>query len=129
MCVVEAFVNLFEANGFQVVRYNKASGSSSKMDERFMVQGRINDFFIHGFPGIGVPPSIVTQIEIDVTIEDNKSQEIVWNDKIVGYRRIGPNRGVFTGTEKVFMFVNRVFSDAIDDAWIDGGMKNALKAS
>ena len=127
LCVVDALGNLFKANGFNVIRYNGASDSSSVTDERFMVKGQINNFFINGYPGMGVPPSIVAQIDIDVSIVDKKYQKTVWSDKITNYRRIGPNRGVFTSTEKTFFFLNRVFSDAIEDAWINDGMRAALK--
>jgi hypothetical protein len=123
LCVVEALGNLFKASGFNVIQYNDASDSSSIMHERLVVKGKIKDFFVHGYPGT----SIVAQIEIDVTIVDNKYQKTIWNDNILAYRRMGRNTGVFTGTEKTFSFLNRVFSDAIEYAWFKDGMRSALK--
>jgi hypothetical protein len=41
-------------------------------------------------------------------------------------REIGPNKGIFTGTDKIFLFINTVFSDALEKACIDNGLLNAL---
>jgi hypothetical protein len=41
---------------------------------------------------------------------------------------MGPNQGLFTGTNKIFLFLNTVFSDAIEKAWIDYGMLNTLSS-
>ena len=35
---------------------------------------------------------------------------------------------IFTSTKKIFLFFNIVFSDAIEKAWIDDGMLNALRS-
>jgi hypothetical protein len=72
------------------------------------------------------PPNIEAIIDIDLTIIDTKYQRTVWTGKIEGYQKIGPNRGIFTGASRVFWFFKLVFSDAINKAWIDGGMLKAL---
>jgi hypothetical protein len=59
---------------------------------------------------------------------DTKDQRTIWTGKIENYRRMGPNRGMFTGTNKIFLFLNTVFSDAIEKAWIDYGMLNTLRS-
>ncbi len=127
--VSEALNNLFKANGFNVKRYFGSSDISSLSDERLAVKGQINEFWMHGYPAwTGTPPSIDALIDIDLTIIDTKYQRTIWTGKIENYRKIGPNRGIFTGTNKIFLFLNTVFSNAIEKAWIDYGMLNALRS-
>jgi hypothetical protein len=126
--VIDAIDNSFEANGFNVIRYEGLSDSSSLSEERLAVKGWINEFLIEGVPAWGgTPPSMVATIDIDFTIIDIKRQKTIWTGKIENYRRMGRNRGVFTGTNNIFLFLNKVFSDAIEEAWIDHGMLNALR--
>jgi hypothetical protein len=125
--VIEALRSLFKANGFNVIRYYGNSDVSSLSDERLAVKGRINEFWINGYPGgPGTSPSIKATIDIDLTIIDTKSQKTIWTGKIESNRKIGPNKGIFTGKKKIFLFLNTVFSDAIEKAWNDYGMLNAL---
>jgi hypothetical protein len=127
--VIDAFENLFKANGFNVIRYYGNSDVSSLSDERLAVKGQINEFWIDGYPGgPGASPSIVATIDIDLTIIDAKYQRTIWTGKIENYQKIGPNKGIFTSTNKIFLFLNAVFSDAIEKAWIDYGMLNALRS-
>jgi hypothetical protein len=59
-------------------------------------------------------------------IVDTKYQRTIWAGKIEAYRKMGKNKGVFTGARKIFSFFNLVFSRAIEKAWIDDGMLKAL---
>ena len=127
--VTEALRNLFKANGFDVIRYYGSSDVSTLSDERLAVKGQINEFWLNGYSGgRGVPPRIEATIDIDLTIIDTKYQRTIWTGKIENYQKIGPNKGIFTGTKKIFSFLNAIFSDAIEKAWIDNGMLNALKS-
>ena len=124
--VIDALADLFEANGFRVRKYY-ASGVSVFSDERFYVKGQINEFFINGSPAwTGIAPGIQAVIDIDVMIVDTKYQRTIWAGKIECYRKMGKNKGVFTGASKIFSFFNLVFSKAIEKAWIDDGMLKAL---
>lgn len=131
--MTEALRNLFKANGFNVIRYYGSSDVSSLSDERLAVKGQINEFWMNGYAmkgysgGRGVPPSIEATIDIDLTIIDTKYQRTIWTGKIENYQKIGPNKGIFTSTNKIFLFLNTVFSNAIEKAWIDYGMLNALR--
>ena len=127
--VTEAIRNLFKANGFNVIRYNENSDSSPLPDERLVVKGQINEFWMNGYPGgRGTSPSIIATIDIDLTIIDTIYQRTIWAGKIENYQKIGPNKDIFTGTHKIFLFLNSVFSNAIEKAWIDYGMLNALRS-
>ncbi len=127
--VTEALRNLFKANGFNVIKYYGSSDVSSLSDERLAVKGQINEFWMNGYPGgRGTSPSIKATIDIDLTIIDTKYQRTIWTGKIENYQEIGPNKGIFTGTNKIFLFLNTVFSNAIEKAWIDYGMLNALRS-
>ena len=126
--VVEALGNLFKANGFNVIRYRGISDFSSLQDERIVVKGRINEFWINGFPGgRGTSPSIEATIDIDLAIIDTKYRKTIWTGRIENNCEIGPNRGIFTGTDKIFLFLNNAFSDALEKAWIQNGMLRALR--
>jgi hypothetical protein len=126
--VVNAINSLFDASGFKVFIYHGISDSSSLSDERLAIKGQINEFLIEGIPSWGgIPPSMVATIDIDLMLIDVKYQKTIWNGKIENYRRMGRNQGVFTGTDKIFSFLNRVFSDAIEEAWVDSGMLNSLE--
>jgi hypothetical protein len=125
--VVDALENLFKANGFKVKRYLGKSDVSSLSSERLAVQGQINEFWMNGYPGgRGASPRIVATIDIDLTIIDTKYRQTIWTGKIENDREIGPNKGIFTGTDKIFLFLNTAFSDAIEKACIDNGLLNAL---
>ena len=127
--VTEALRNLLKANGFNVIRYYGISNVSSSSNERLVVKGQINEFWMNGYPGgRGTSPSMEATIDIDLTIIDTKNQRTIWTGKIENYQKIGPNKGIFTGTNKIFLFLNTVFSDAIEKAWIEYGMLNALRA-
>ena len=132
--VIEALRNLFKANGFNVIRYKGNLDFSSLPDERLVVEGQINEFWMNGYAmngysgGRGVPPRIEATIDIDLTIIDTKYQRTIWTGKIENYQKIGPNKGIFTSTNKIFLFLNTVFSNAIEKAWIDYGMLNALRS-
>ncbi len=127
--VIEALRNLFHANGFNVIRYYGKPDFSSLPDERLVVKGQVNEFWIDGYPAwTGTPPKIEAIIDIDLTIIDKKYQRTIWTGKIEGYRNMGPNQGIFTNTNKTFLFFNTVFSDAIQKAWIDHGMLKALES-
>ncbi len=124
--VIDALADLFEANGFRARKYY-GPGVSVFSDERFCVKGQINEFFINGSPAwTGIAPGIQAVIDIDVMIVDMKYQRTIWAGKIKGYRKMGKNKGVFTGARKIFSFFNLVFSRAIEKAWIDDGMLKAL---
>jgi hypothetical protein len=121
--VIDAIDSSFKANGFNVVRYNGVPNASSLSDERLAIKGRINEFLIEGVPAWGgIPPSMVATIDIDLMIIDTKYKKTIWTGKIENYRRMGRNRCVFTGTNKIYSFLNTVFSDAIEKTWIDYGM-------
>ena len=127
--VTEAIRKLFKANGFNVIRYYGSSDVSSLSDERLAVKGQINEFWMNGYPGArGTSPSIIATIDIDLTIIDTKYQRTIWTGKIENYQEIGPNKGIFTSKNKIFLFLNTVFSNAIEKAWIDYGMLNALRS-
>ena len=82
-----------------------------------------------GYPGgRGTSPSIEATIDIDLTIIDTKYQKSIWTGKIENLQKIGPNKGIFTGTDKIFSFLNTAFADAIKDAWLDHGMQNSLRS-
>jgi len=123
--VIDALENLFKVNRFNVIRY---SDFSSLSDERLAIKGQINEFLIECAPAWrGISPSIIATIDIDLMIIDTKHQRTIWTGKIENYRRMGPNKGIFTSANKIFLFFNRVFSDAIEKAWINNGMANALR--
>jgi hypothetical protein len=127
--VIEALRNLFKANGFNVIRYKGNLDFSSLPDERLVVEGQINEFWMNGYPGgPGTSPSIEATIDIDLTIIDTKNRRTIWTGKIENYRKIGPNKGIFTGTNIIFLFLNTVFSDAIEKAWIEYGMLGSLRS-
>ena len=127
--VTEALRNLFNANGFNVTTYNENSDISPLPDERLVVKGQINEFWMDGYPGgRGASPSIVATIDIDLRIIDTKYQRTIWTGKIENYQKIGSNKGIFTGTNKIFLFLNSVFSNAIEKAWIDYDMLNVLRS-
>lgn len=127
--VIDAIENLFKANGFNIITYNEKSAISDLPDERLVVKGQINEFLAKGYPGgRGASPSIEATIDIDLTIVDTKFQKTIWTGKIENYRKIGPNKGIFTGTDKIFLFLNAVFSNAIKKAWIDHGMRNGFRS-
>jgi hypothetical protein len=126
--VIDAIDNSFREMGFSVIRYNELSNSSLLSNERLAIKGRINEFLIEGVPAWGgIPPSMIATIDIDIMIIDTKYQKTIWTGKIENYRRMGGNRGIFTATNKIFSFLNRVFSDAIEKAWIDFGLLDTLK--
>jgi hypothetical protein len=127
--VTEALRKLLKANGFNVIRYYGRSDASSLADERLVIKGLINEFWLNGYPGgRGTSPSIEATIVIDLTIIDTKYQRTIWTGKIENYQEIGPNKGIFTGTNKIFLFLNTVFARAMEKAWIDDGMLNALRS-
>jgi len=129
LAVVEALSNLFKANGFTVIRYRGISDFSSLPEERLVVKGQINEFWMNGYPGgPGTSPSIEAIIDIELIIIDTKYHQTIWTGRIENHRKIGRNRGIFTGTHKIFLFLNKAFSDAIEKAWIENGMLNALSA-
>ena len=43
-------------------------------------------------------------IGIDLTIIDMKYHRPISTGRIENYRKIGPNKGIFTGTDKIFLF-------------------------
>ncbi len=126
--VIDAIETLFKTNGFNVIRYYGKPPASSLPDERLVVKGQINEFFAKGYPGgRGTSPSLEVDIEIDLTIIDTKFQKTIWTGKIEYFGKMGPNKGIFTRTNRIFSFLNTALSDAIERAWIDYGMSNALK--
>ena len=103
--VIDAIENLFKANGFNVIRYYGNSDVSSLSNERLEVRGQINEFWINGYPGgHRTSPSIEATIDINLRIIDTKYQRTIWTGKIENYQKIGPNRGIFTSTNKIFSF-------------------------
>ncbi len=128
--VTDALENQFKANGFNVIRYDGYSDSSSLSDEGLAIKGQINEFFIECAPAWrGVSPSVFATIDIDLMIVDTKHQRTIWTGKIENYQRMDPkqDRGLFTGANRIFLFLNTVYSNAIEKAWIDNGMLNALR--
>ncbi|MBW2412236.1 MAG: hypothetical protein JRF72_20740 [Deltaproteobacteria bacterium] len=113
---------------FIVIQYQGISDSSSLSDERLVVKGRINAFWMDGYPGgRGISPSIEATIDIDLSIIDTKYRKTIWTGRIENNCRIGRNAGIFTGTDKIFLFLNKAFSDALEKAWIENGMSSALR--
>jgi hypothetical protein len=126
--VIDALADLFEANGFRARKYD-GSRVSVLSDERLSVKGQINKFFIDGYPAWrGTSPSIAAEIDIDVMIIDRKYQKTIWTGKLEGYQKMSKSQGVFTGARKIFSFFNLLFSSAIEKAWIDDGMLEALES-
>jgi hypothetical protein len=126
--VTDAIEFLFGANGFQIKKSPGRTEYSPSLKERLTVNGQINEFLIEGYPsGPGTSPSIVATIDIDLLILDTPTRKSLWKGKIVAYRKMGANRGIFTNTEKIFTFFNDVFSDAVERAWLDGGIRKALE--
>ena len=106
--VIEALRNLFKANGFNVIRYYGNSKVSSLSDERLVAKGQINKFWMNGYPGgRGTSPSIEATIDIDLTIIDTKNRRTIWTGKVENYQKIGPNKGIFTGTNKIFWLLRK----------------------
>ena len=64
---------------------------------------------------------------IDLTIVDKKYHKAISKVRIKNYRKICPNKGIFTGTDKIFLFLNTVFLNVIEKAWIEHVMLNALR--
>jgi hypothetical protein len=115
--IVDALEDLFEANGFRARKYHGFTDSSFLSDERLVVKGQINEFFINGYPAWrGITPGIEAVIDIDLMIMDAKYQRTIWTGKIQNRRKLRPNRGVFTGAKRVFLFFSLVFSSAIEKA-------------
>ena len=134
LTITEALRNLFNANGFKVIRYYGSSDDAALSHAGLAVKGQINQFWVKGSGlngysgGRGTPPIIEATIDVDLTIIDSKHQRTIWTGKIESHQEIGPNKGIFTGTKKIFLFLNTVFSKAIEKAWIDHGMRAALKS-
>jgi hypothetical protein len=119
--VIDAFGNLFSANGFQVMKYPRVRDCNELADERLCVKGIINRFWTESFNRMGAA------VDIAVEIYDRKLYEVIWSGEIEGFQKKGIGGAYFTNTDKMVSLLNEVFSEAMNDAWTTQGMREALE--
>ena len=119
--VIDAFGNLFSANGFQVMKYPRVRDCNELADERLCVRGIINRFWTESFNRVGAA------VDIDVEIYDRKLYEVIWSGKIEGFQKKGIGGAYFTNTDKMVSLLKEVFSEAMNNAWTTQGMREALE--
>jgi hypothetical protein len=119
--VIDAFGNLFSANGFHVMKYPGVTDCDELSAERLCIKGYINKFWTESYYKVGA------EVDIDAEIYDRKLNEVIWSGKIKGIQKKGMGGGVFANTDKMVLFLNEVFSDAIKTAWTTQGMREALE--
>ena len=118
--VIDAFGNLFSANGFHVMKYPGVTDCDELSAERLCIKGYINKFWTESYYKVGA------EVDIDAEIYDRKLNEVIWSGKIEGSQKKGMGGGVFANTDKMVQFLNEVLSDAIKTAWTTQGMSDAL---
>ena len=127
--VMDAIENLFKANGFRVTKYEKFSDLSDPFEERLVVKGLINEFFLKSYPGLrSASLRLEAHVDIDLVIFDKKYQRNIWAGKIVDVQEMPKHKGIFTSTDRIFSFLNTVFSKGISEAWVNRGMLKALES-
>jgi hypothetical protein len=119
--VIDAFGNLFSANGFQVMKYPHVRDCNELLDERLCLKGTINRFWTESFNRVGAA------VDIDAEIYDSKLNAIIWSGKIEGFRKKGLGGAYFTNTDKMVLLLNEVFAEAMNNAWTKQGMREALE--
>jgi hypothetical protein len=119
--IMDAVENLLTANGFQVNKYPGLTDYSSLAGEKYIVKGKINKFWTESFYGTGAV------VDIDIEIFDRQYKKI-WSGKFEDYKRGGIGGGVAADTNKMILMLNEVFSGAIQKAWLEQGMQNALES-
>jgi len=119
--VIDAFGNLFSANGFQVMKYPRVRDCNELSDERLCVKAIINRFWTESFSRVGAA------VDIDAEIYDRKLYGVIWSGKIEGFQKKGMGGGVLTNTDKMVLLLNEVFADAMNNAWTTQGMREALE--
>lgn len=119
--VIDAFGNLFSANGFQVMKYPDVKDCNELTDERLCVKGIINKFWTESFYRLGAV------VDIDAEIYDRKLYEVIWSGKIEGFQKKGIGGAYFTNTDEMVSLLNGVFSEAMNNAWTKQGVREALE--
>jgi len=121
--VMDALGNLFSANGFQVKTYPGAIECDDLSDERLCVKGQINHFWTELFNRVGAV------VEIDIEVWDRKYRKVIWSGKITDVQKKYTAYFPFSlgETNRMVLFLNQVFSEAINTAWTIQGMREALE--
>jgi len=121
--VMDALGNLFSANGFQVKKYPRVIECDDLSDERLCVKGQINHFWTEAFNRVGAV------VEIDIEVWDRKYRKAIWSGKIADVQKKYAAYFPFSlrETDRMVLFFNQVFSEAINTAWTIGGMREALE--
>jgi hypothetical protein len=121
--VMDALGNLFSANGFQVKKYPEVIECDDLSDETLCVKGQINHFWTELFNRVGAV------VEIDIEVWDRKYRKVIWSGKITDVQKKYAAYFPFSlgETDRMVLFFNQVFSEAINTAWTIGGMREALE--
>jgi len=110
--------SLLSANGFSIKQVRDSQ-------ESLIIDGTINKLWV------GLHHSIYGEVDIDVKIVDPRKSDVVWSGKIAKTKEIEPIKGggyaafygvMGDGTE-LEPFLNELISEAIVEAWNNGGMK------
>jgi len=121
--VMDALTTLFSVNGFQVKKYPEAIECDDLSDERLCVKGQINQFWTERFYHVGAV------VEIDIEVWDRKYGKAIWSGKIADFQK--KHKAYFPAslyeTDRMVLFLNSVFSEAINTAWTLQGMRKALE--
>jgi hypothetical protein len=118
--VMDALENLFTANGFVVKTYPGALDYSNLSDEKLAAKGHINQFWTESYFTEGAV------VDIYVEIFERKRERFIWRGKINGFEKRPGGGGVLTSPNDMVLFLNEVFSDAIEKTWTEEGMRKAL---
>ena len=122
--VMDALGNLFSANGFQVKKYPGAIECYDLSDERLCVKGQINHFWTEVFNRTGAV------VDIDIEVWDREHHKVIWSGKISAVQKkygAGIPILALNETDRMVLFFNQVFSEAINTSWTIGGMREALE--
>jgi len=121
--VMDALTTLFSANGFEVKKYPEVTECDDLSDERLCVKGQIIQLWTERFYHVGAV------VEIDIEVWDRKYGKAIWSGKIADFQK--KHRAYFPAsldeTDRMVLFLNSVFSEAINTAWTLRGMRGALE--
>jgi hypothetical protein len=117
--VIASFLS---ANGFSIKRIQDSSQSA------LIIEGTINKLWV------GLHHSIYGEVDIDIKVIDSTNEEVLWSGKIAKTKETETKRGggyaafygvMGDGTE-LEPFLNDLVSEAVVEAWEDGGLKSAF---
>jgi hypothetical protein len=121
--VMDALTTLFSANGFEVKKYPEGTACDDLSDERLCVKGQINQLWTERFYHVGAV------VEIDIEVWDRKYDKAIWSGKIADFQK--KHKAYFPAsldeTDRMVLFLNSVFSEAINTAWTLQGLRKALE--